>query len=172
MENIFFDNWDSILRTIIITILAYIGLIILLRISGKRTLSKMNAFDFIVTIALGSTLATVILNKNVPLADGILAFSLLIFFQYLITKLAVKNKSFSSLIKSEPALLVYKGKMLREMMLKERIAEDEIHAIIRKSGYDSVEQTDAVIIESDGSLSVIKQLNDMDTKTLKNIIKP
>lgn len=74
MKNIFFDSWESIFRTTVITILAYVLLIFLLRVSGKRTLSKMNAFDFIVTIALGSTLATVMLNKNVAFADGILAF--------------------------------------------------------------------------------------------------
>lgn len=171
MGNIFFDNWESLVRTIVITILAYVGLIILLRISGKRTLSKMNAFDFIVTIALGSTLATVMLNKDVALADGLLALALLIFLQYIITKIAVRNKKFSNLIKSEPALVVYKGEMLREMMLKERIAEDEIYAIIRQNGLDSVGQVDAVIIESDGSLAVIKQLNNTDTETMKNIIK-
>lgn len=74
MKNIFFDSWESIFRTVVITILAYVLLILLLRVSGKRTLSKMNAFDFIVTIALGSTLATVMLNKNVALIDGVLAF--------------------------------------------------------------------------------------------------
>ncbi len=79
MQNIFFDSWSSIVRTVVITVLAYVSLIVLLRGSGKRTLSKMNAFDFIVTIALGSTLATVILSKNVALIDGLLAFSLLIF---------------------------------------------------------------------------------------------
>ncbi|MBD0377567.1 MAG: DUF421 domain-containing protein, partial [Flavisolibacter sp.] len=72
MKNIFFDSWESIIRTIIITVLAYALLIFLLRTSGKRTLSKMNAFDFIVTVALGSTLATVMLNKNVALIDGVL----------------------------------------------------------------------------------------------------
>jgi uncharacterized membrane protein YcaP (DUF421 family) len=65
--HIFFGGWESLLRTFVITVLAYVFLIVLLRGSGKRTLSKMNAFDFIVTIALGSTLATVMLNKSIPL---------------------------------------------------------------------------------------------------------
>ncbi len=74
MENYFFDNWESIARTLTITISAYLILIFFLRVSGKRTLSKMNAFDFIITIALGSCLATVALNKEVALADGALVF--------------------------------------------------------------------------------------------------
>jgi uncharacterized membrane protein YcaP (DUF421 family) len=111
MKSIFFESWESMLRTGVITILAYVLLIFLLRISGKRTLSKMNAFDFIVTVALGSTLATVMLSKDVVLADGVLGFFLLIFLQYIITWLSVRNTSISNLVKSSPALLVYKGEM-------------------------------------------------------------
>ncbi len=76
LNNIFFQNWQSISRTLISTALAYIAMIIMLRISGKRTLAKMNAFDFIVTIALGSSLATVALSKDVALADGASVFLL------------------------------------------------------------------------------------------------
>ncbi len=118
MDKIFFDNWESIYRTIIISFLAYISLIILLRISGKRTLSKMNAFDFIVTIALGSTLATVLLNKDVALADGVLAFGLLIFFQFMITYVSVRFPGFNDLVKSTPSLISYKGSLLYKTMKK------------------------------------------------------
>lgn len=83
MDKVFFDSWESILRTLIISVLAYGSLVVILRISGKRTLSKMNAYDLIVTVALGSTLATVLLNKDVALADGVLTFILLISLQYL-----------------------------------------------------------------------------------------
>jgi uncharacterized membrane protein YcaP (DUF421 family) len=65
MEKIFFESWESIARTLLMTSLSYVTMVILLRISGKRTLAKMNAFDFVVTIALGSSLATVALNKSV-----------------------------------------------------------------------------------------------------------
>lgn len=171
MLNIFFDSWESTIRTLIITVLAYIFLIILLRSSGKRTLSKMNAFDFIVTVALGSTLATVILSKDVALIDGVLAFFLLIYLQFVITYLSANYKAVSHIVKSTPSLLVYRGNMLKEMMLKERIDEDEIYASIRQSGLGSLAEADAVILESDGSLNVIKKLEDIDTQVLKNVQK-
>lgn len=172
MKNIFFDSWESVVRTCLITVMAYILLIVLLRASGKRTLSKMNAFDFIVTIALGSTLATVILNKNVALIDGVLSFSLLIGLQYLITWLSARYKKISSLVKSTPALLVYKGVMLREIMLKERIDEDEIKAIIRSKGLSSVQDADAVVLETDGSLTVMTNVENLEAPAIRNTIKP
>lgn len=169
MENVFFDNWDSIFRTIVISVLAYIALVLLLRISGKRTLSKMNAFDFIVTIALGSTLATVLLNKDVALADGVLAFALLISFQYIITYMSVRSKKVSNLVKSIPTLLVYRGEMLEHAMKKERIARDEIFAIVRKKGLYDLKEVDAIILETDGSLTLIKEVRDFDTRTMSQV---
>lgn len=172
MNQIFFDSWDSLLRTLVITVLAYALLIFLLRASGKRTLSKMNAFDLIVTIALGSTLATVVLNKNVALADGLLAFFLLIFLQYLITYFSARYQSVSRLVKSTPALIVYKGQLLRAVMKRERITEDEVFAIIREKGLSSVEEADSVVLETDGTLTVIEHARHPRSGTMQDIQKP
>ncbi|MEX0780483.1 MAG: YetF domain-containing protein [Balneolales bacterium] len=157
MENIFFENWPSIIRTLIIGILAYASLVFLLRISGKRTLSKMNAFDFIITVALGSTLATVLLSKDVALAEGVLAFAVLIFLQYLITWLSVRSKTVKHIVKSEPTLLFYKGDYLTDAMVSERITKEEIMATARESGSGGLPNLDAVILETDGSMSVINK---------------
>ena len=100
MDKIFFENWDSIFRTLIIGVFAYPALILMLRISGKRTLSQMREFDFIVTVALGSTLATVLLSKDVTLSSGIAALALLIFLQYILAATSVRSKRFSNLISS------------------------------------------------------------------------
>jgi uncharacterized membrane protein YcaP (DUF421 family) len=67
----FFDSWDWLLRTLIIVVLAYGTLIALLRLAGKRTLTKLNAFDLVVTVALGSTLATALLSKDVAQGKGL-----------------------------------------------------------------------------------------------------
>ncbi|RYE89913.1 MAG: DUF421 domain-containing protein, partial [Cytophagaceae bacterium] len=132
MDQIFFTSWESIVRTLVISVLAYAGLIVMLRIAGKRTLSKMNAFDLIVTVALGSTLATVLLSKSVALADGLLAFALLIGFQYSITWLSVRSQAVSRLVKANPTLLVYQGQFLHEAMRAERVTESEILASLRE----------------------------------------
>ncbi len=78
MDAIFFNGWAVLGRTLLIGVLAYLSLIIMLRVSGKRTLAKMNAFDLVVTVAIGSTLATIVLSKSVALAEGLLALALLV----------------------------------------------------------------------------------------------
>ena len=115
----FFENWYTILRIVVMSITAYVTLILFLRVSGKRTLSKMNAFDFIITIALGSTLSSIIVNKDTVLADGATAFFMLIGLQFIITWLSVRSKTVSSIVKGTPRMLYYEGDFLRSAMKKE-----------------------------------------------------
>lgn len=174
MDQIFFSTWDSLLRTFIICILAYFSLVVMLRISGKRTLSQMKEFDFIVTVALGSTLATVLLNKDVALADGTLALALLIFLQYLLATASVNSKTFSRLISSEPTLVFFKGKFLDQALKKERVTEDEIRSVLRGEGVTSISDIEAVVMESNGKFTVVRQgsLSDKDSplSNVKHVI--
>nr|WP_082220355.1 YetF domain-containing protein [Domibacillus robiginosus] len=165
----FFNSWETIERTIIVGILAYIGLIFFVRISGKRTLSKMNAFDLVVTVALGSTLATILLSKKVALAEGFTAFLLLIGMQYLIAWLSVRSTFVSQIIKSTPKLLYYKGEYFKYTMKKERVLEVEILQAVRSNGTSSMSQVEAVVLETDGSISVIKKSNHTEYSTLRNV---
>ncbi|MCM3573657.1 MULTISPECIES: DUF421 domain-containing protein [Mesobacillus] len=164
----FFNSWDNIWRTLIVGVLAYAALILLLRISGKRTLSKMNAFDLIVTVALGSTLATILLNKKVALAEGITAFFILIALQYAVAWSSIRSDSFKRLIKSDPKLIFYQGKYLKENIIKERVLEVEILQAARSSGINSMDQVEAVVLETDGRISVIKK-SDSETNTLASV---
>ena len=68
MKYFFFDQRTVLLHTLVTGVLAYVSLIIFLRLSGKRILSKMNAFDLVVTVSLGSILATILLSKDVELS--------------------------------------------------------------------------------------------------------
>ncbi|AQU80568.1 MULTISPECIES: YetF domain-containing protein [Planococcus] len=145
----------SFIRIVTVGFLAYVGLIILLRASGKRTLTKLNAFDLVVTVALGSTLATILLDSSISLLEGMTAFALLIFLQYLLTFFSVHSKWVNNVIKSEPRLLFLDGSFLRKAMKKERIKEMEILQAIRNTGFGSTEKVKAVVLETDGSLSVI-----------------
>lgn len=153
----FFESWGSVARLAVVGTLAYLVMILLLRSSGKRTLSKMNAFDLIVTVALGSILATVVLSKDVALADGIVAFSVLIGWQFVITWSSVRSSTISRLVKSEPTLLLYQGEFLPDQMRRARVVQAEITAAVREQGIPSLHQLAAVVLETDGSVAVVQR---------------
>ena len=150
-----FDTWSDMWRVLIITITIYAALILILRGVGKRSLAKLNIFDLVVTVALGSTLATIMLSKDVSFAEGTLAFVVLCGLQWLVAWLSLRAKWFKRLIRSEPRLLFSDGKFLDRAMRDERILRQEVHAEIRNHGFGDCEDIAAVVLETDGSFSVI-----------------
>ncbi|MGK9063840.1 DUF421 domain-containing protein [Stutzerimonas chloritidismutans] len=172
MEGMFFSGWSTLVRTLVVGVLAYINLIVLLRLSGRRTLSKMNAFDLIVTVALGSTFATILLNRDVSLAEGTLALALLIGLQYLVTWTSVRVSWVRKVVTGEPALLLYQGSMLQSAMRAARVTEDEVHSAIRSSGLSALDEVEAVILETDGSFSVVKAGSADSRSSLAGVTTP
>ncbi len=166
----FFDSWSGLGRVLIVGVVAYGALVLILRVSGKRTLSKMNAFDFVVTVALGSTLATILLSKDVALAEGLLALALLIGLQFVLTWFSVRVPTVDRLVKSEPALLLHRGDFLHGQMRRARVVEAEIRAAVREQGIASLEEVDAVVLETDGSFSVIKQAEGTTKSALNRLL--
>lgn len=152
----FFDNWTSLLRILVVGTSSYVVLILFIRMFGKRTLAKMNAFDLIVTVALGSTLATVIISKDVKLADGALALFLLCGLQFVIAYASVRSRRAERAVKAEPALLYFQGRFLDDTMKAERVTADEILAAVRSQGINDLTQVGAAVLEADGSISVMR----------------
>lgn len=151
----FFNDWQALLRILIVGTLAYVGIVLMLRVTGKRTLSKMNAFDLIVTVAFGSVLATTILARDVPLMDGLAAFALLIALQFAVTWSSSRWHWFQSVVKAEPRLLAFEGEPLEDAMRSERITRVELDAAIRSAGLPGIESAYAVVLETEGTLTVV-----------------
>lgn len=172
MEKIFFGGWDSLLRIIIVGVLAYAAMIAFLRISGKRTLSKMNAFDFVVTVALGSTLATVVLTKDISLAEGALAFAVLIALQFAVTWSSVRARWVRQLVTGEPLMLLYRGRCLSSALRKARVTEEEVRAAVRAAGLAALQDAEAVVLETDGSFSVVRRGGGEEKSSLDGVKAP
>jgi uncharacterized membrane protein YcaP (DUF421 family) len=150
-----FDSWTDIGRVMAVGAAAYVTLVLVLRLSGKRTLAKLNAFDFVVTVALGSTLATILLNSQVSWADGATALALLAALQLLVAWLASRVPGLRGAVTAEPTYLLRDGVIHEEALRDQRLTTAEVRQAVRNSGQGSLESVGAVILETDGTLSVI-----------------
>lgn len=166
---ILFGSWDDLFRVLVVGVMAYASLILFLRISGKRTLSKLNAFDFVVTVALGSTLATILLSEEVSLSEGALALITLIGLQWLISWMTVRVRMVGKMVKSEPSLLYFQGSFLEGAMKKERVARSEVHQALRSWGASSMDEVEAVVLETDGTLSIMKKAPPLDAPPMEEV---
>jgi|SRR3954470_18361362 len=156
-EPVFFKSWEEVARVATLAVTAYIGFIIILRISGKRTLAKMNVFDFVFVVALGSTLAHTIVYPTSTLTGGLTALTVLILIQIVFSWVQTKSKRLEEFINGVPTLLLFKGKFLRENMEKQRVTEEELRAAVRAQGVGSLDAVHAVVMETDGAFGVIYQ---------------
>jgi uncharacterized membrane protein YcaP (DUF421 family) len=169
MHQVLFDGWEGLLRTVVVGALAYVALVVFLRLSGNRTLSKMNAFDLVVTVALGSTLATVLLSKEVALAEGALAFGLLIGLQFAVTWTSVRLRWLRRLVTGEPRMLLNQGQFVPETLRRARVTEDEVRAAVRAVGLRNLDDAEAVVLETDGSFSVVHRGSGNGTSSLADV---
>ncbi len=152
---IFFNGWDKVLRVVVLAAILYPAIVLILRSSGKRPLSKMSGFDLVVMAALGATFSTTILSDKVSLAQGLTLYVMLFLFQFLLSWLSARSKAVHKFVKHSPTLLYRNGEMLQEHLKGQRITEEEVRAAVRSQGYAAMEDVQAVILEGDGNLSVI-----------------
>jgi uncharacterized membrane protein YcaP (DUF421 family) len=153
----FFDDWQDLGRIVLLGTLAYAILVVTLRTSGKRTLAKLNAFDLIVTVALGSTLASILLSSEVTLSEGFVALGLLVVCQLVVARLSIRFARVRAVVKSQPSLLVRDGQILTERLQRARLTPGEVRQAVRASGRGELADVAAVVLETDGSLSVISE---------------
>lgn len=150
-----FDSWADLARVVLVGAAAYATLVVVLRVSGKRTLSQLNAFDFIVTVALGSTLATILLSSDVSFVEGVTALALLALLQFVVALVSSRSERLRGAVASQPTLVVRDGEIDRAALARHRLAESEILQAIRGAGSGGLDEIGAVVLETNGTLSVI-----------------
>lgn len=156
-SQVFFDGWSGIVHTLLVGALAYVLLLLTLRVSGKRTIAKMNIYDFIVSVAIGSTLATSLLSQGVVLAEALTAFVVLSAMQFIVSVAQIWSHRVARLINGEPTLLVHRGELLESAMRAERITEQEVLAAIRSKGFSQLHEVEALVFETDGTFSATER---------------
>ncbi|WP_238439414.1 DUF421 domain-containing protein [Microbacterium sp. JZ31] len=134
---------------------AYVLTIVALRISGKRTLGQLNQFDFVVTVALGSTLATILLSADVSFAEGAVAIVLLIALQMVVAFVSSRWNPFRAVVTGEPTVLLWKGRVDEAALRRTRVDIAEVRQAVRQSGSGDLGSVTAVVLETNGTFSVV-----------------
>ncbi len=167
-----FDTWSDIVRILAVGAAAYVALVVLLRVSGKRTLSKLNAFDLVVSVAFGSTLATIFLSSDVSWSEGVVAMALLAALQFVIAGTTTWLPGGRSVVTARPTLLLEDGRPLPGALRRQRITLSELRQAVRASGSGDLSAVAAVVLETDGSMSVIPTQQAGDRSALEGVARP
>ncbi len=152
---IWYDGVGDLGRVALATPVLYLAVILAIRLTGKRSTSQMNNFDWIVTVALGSIIGSGIILKSITVSEALLATAMLLATQWLLTSGILRFDWMAHLVKAEPRLLVHRGRYVHSAMKAERVTETEVMSAIRARGLTDVKDAQWVILETDATFSVI-----------------
>lgn len=158
--NLVFNNWQTFFRVSLSGIFIYFTLIVIINLFGKRSIANLSMHDYIVTLAMGSIVASTIISKDATLVDGLAGVLILLVLQYLVTLTTSRYSKFFKTINAKPAVLFLEGKFIEKNIKDNRITRNEIYSVIRMQGQTTSDNIFAVILESNGNLSVIKSASE------------
>lgn len=169
LDTLLFDGWKSLIRIIIMALLVYGYLILIMRLSGKRTLVQYNMFDVIISVAYGSTIATILLTEKISFAEGAVVLGMLTLIQLFIAVMEMKSEKFGAVLNPTPTLLYYNDDYCEEVLKKEKVMKSEIRNAVRQQGLGSMEMVEAIVLEGNGSLSIIPKSKAGSKDTLQDV---
>ena len=152
----FLPELPLLVRVLAATALTYAYVIVLVRVSGKRTAASLTSFDWILNVAVGSLVAVAMTSPD-KVWPTLASITLVVLLQYIVSKLAFHSDFVSRAVTAEPSLLVHQGRFMRDAMARTRVNEDEIAEALRSAGLTTLEQAGAVVMDPTGSLTVLKR---------------
>lgn len=170
MEKWIYAEEKTLFYVFVSTIVVFISIILLTRIFGKRSFSKMSSFDFACTIAVGSIIASTLLSKSVSLLQGLFAL-VLIFLLQIITASLRRFSFFCKIVDNKPLLLMKNKTILWENLKKANVTEDDIKAKLREANVIELNEVKAVVLETTGDISVLhsKQKDSIDAWIIEGV---
>tara|TARA_R110002073_G_scaffold35970_16_gene104930 strand:- start:32 stop:577 length:546 start_codon:yes stop_codon:yes gene_type:complete len=140
----------------------YVTLLLLTRLSGLRSFSKMSSFDFAITIAFGSVIASTLLTKSPSLVSGCFGLAVLFLIQYIVSRSRRLAAFVESIVDNEPMLLMAGDRILDENLTRARVTNDDLNSHLRVAGITHPKQVFAVVMESTGDVAVLKNSDEVD----------
>jgi uncharacterized membrane protein YcaP (DUF421 family) len=165
-------TWVAVAMVVLSTIGIYISLICFTRIAGLRSFSKMSSFDFAITVAIGSLIASTILAKDPPLLLAIVALGILFVVQMVVASLRGSSTIMSKLVDNQPLLLMDNERMLEENLKKAKVTHADLRAKLREANVTQMSQIKAVVMEATGDISVLHhqdEEHELDPILLKEV---
>lgn len=160
------------LMVVLSTLGIYAALILFTRIAGLRSFSKISSFDFAITVAIGSIVASTILSKNPPLLQAIIALGMLYLVQITVASLRGSSKMMNFLVDNEPLLLMEGEHILEKNLKKAKVTHSDLRGKLREANVTQMSQVKAVVMETTGDVSVLHHHNEdheLDATLLKEV---
>jgi uncharacterized membrane protein YcaP (DUF421 family) len=144
--------WEFIVRGAIV----YLALLVLIRISGRRTVGQFTPFELLVVMLLSEGVSNSLSGSDESVSGGLIIAATLIVLNMLIATLTARNRKIADLIDGTPVLLGRDGKIFHDVRKSMRVSEDEIQQALHEADC-SLDSMKCIFLEADGSITVLQK---------------
>ncbi len=142
----------------------YLFLLVIFRLLGKRELSQLSPFEFVVLILLPEILTDGMTAGDHSLTTATVGSATLLLLVFLTSVLSHRFRWFEDLTEGESTVLVYKGRFLESNLNRERVQPAEVFMYMHLEGFERLEQVKWAILEDDGTISIIPEADANDSQ--------
>ncbi len=161
-------SWEQAGLVALSAVLMLFVVIAVIRVVGLRSLSKMSSFDFAVTVAIGSVLASTVATST-PVANGAVAIAALLAAQSAIAVLR-RFAGFGQVVDNSPVLLMRDGQFLSDALDRSRVTRSDVVAKLREANVLQLHEVRAVVLETTGDISVLHGDEPVDDLLLDGVV--
>ncbi|HEX4496356.1 MAG TPA: YetF domain-containing protein [Thermoanaerobaculia bacterium] len=150
MWNLGVPWWELIVRSIVV----YVFMITILRISGKRQVGQLAPFDLVLLLVLSNAVQNSMNGGDNSLIGGLLSATTLIALNYVVGTATFRSKKLAALIEGRPEILIHNGKLYEDVLTKAQLTRHELNAALRQNGCTCIEEVHTAVLENNGQISV------------------
>jgi uncharacterized membrane protein YcaP (DUF421 family) len=148
--------WELIVRSVIV----YVFLIVLLRLTGKRQIGQLAPFDLVLLLVLSNAVQNSMNGGDNSVLGGLISATTLIGLNFLMGYLTYRSKRLEAVVEGQPEVLIHNGKLFEKVMARAQLTHHELNAALRQAGCLSVAEVHCAILENNGTITVTNRTPD------------
>ncbi|WAC62500.1 DUF421 domain-containing protein [Pseudoxanthomonas sp. SL93] len=143
--------WEFVLRAVAV----YVVVLVLVRLSGKRTVGQFTPFDLLVVVLLGTAVQNSLIGEDTSLLGGLILAATLLALNWSVGKLSARSRGFDRVVEGRPVILVRHGELFRDELARQSVSEHDFAIARRSAGYATLAEIELAVLETSGEISFI-----------------
>jgi uncharacterized membrane protein YcaP (DUF421 family) len=143
--------WEFVLRAVAV----YVVVLVLVRLSGKRTVGQFTPFDLLVVVLLGTAVQNSLIGEDTSLLGGLILAATLLALNWSVGKLSARSRRFDRVVEGRPVILVRHGELFRDELARQSVSEHDFAIARRSAGYATLAEIELAVLETSGEISFI-----------------
>ncbi len=146
------------------SIAVYVFIVAAIRVFGKKEFAQLSIIDLVFILLISNSVQNAMVGADSSLEGGLVAAFSLFLMNYVFKKISLFSKRFSKAVEGEPIMLIYQGEVKLDGLKNAQISVDQLNAVVREHGVESIELVNLAMFEVDGNISVLSDNFKKSTK--------